>query len=898
MREVFLFLVLACVVSVAGGRPPGTTIQSTTSVRPSFDPRCVVRELHSSHPGPSSVGRELAAFDEGEFLIDTGGIHVPAPDNQSMPAVAFDGVNYLVVWSDSGSSGAYNICGARVTSDGTVLDSTGFVVSSSTLNPYRPAVAFDGTNFLVVWETYPNDGSSDIYGARVAPSGEVLDTAGIAISTADWYQVFAAVAFDGTNYLVVWENSTDDSCNVRGARVSPAGVVLDTAGIRISAGAGFQACPALSFDGTDFLVAWMDTRNDSAYDVYGARVTPAGVLLDTSGIAICTATGYQLYPVLAFDGSNSLVVWGDMRSGTYCHVYGSRVTPQGDVLDTAGIAIAQPIYGGGYFPSVIYDGSNFLAAWHEFRVGTGTDIRGARVTAGGVVLDTVGFAIADAEQNQSLPAAASAGTNSLVVWQDDRGGSTSHIRGARVSPDGVLLDSLGIVMLRTVSLDEECPAAACDGANFLVAWQAGGWAIRGARVTADGTALDPSGLVIAQTGWRESHPALAFGGENFLVVWEDSCGSRGWDIYGARVTPQGEVLDPAGFAVAQAGSDQWHPAVASDGTNYLVVWQDDRSGSTWSDVYGVRVTPGGKVLDSAEIVISGAVHQQGFPAVAFDGVNFLVVWQDARSGSGYDIYGTLVTPQGKLLGVNGFPVSMAAADQHSPALAFDGSNYLVTWQDGRSDINYDIYGARVTPQLVVLDTSGIALTQAAGDQSRPALTFDGANYLAVWQDGGSGDFDIYGARVTPAGTVFDRGMVVGQQRDQSYPGVCSSIGGQTLLVYQGWAGVVGGKSYDAERVWGRMDPSPGIEDGPKPQSPGRKCEPTIIHGVLFLPRDMTGLFYNSDRVPRPVLMDANGRKVLDLHFGANDVSRLAPGVYFVRLSADGRSTTRKLVLTG
>ena len=39
-----------------------------------------------------------------------------------------------------------------VTSDGTVLDPTGFVISSSTLNPYRPAVAFDGTNFFVAFD--------------------------------------------------------------------------------------------------------------------------------------------------------------------------------------------------------------------------------------------------------------------------------------------------------------------------------------------------------------------------------------------------------------------------------------------------------------------------------------------------------------------------------------------------------------------------------------------------------------------------------------------------------------------------------------------------------------------------------------------------------------------------
>jgi len=48
-------------------------------------------------------------------------------------------------------------------------------------------------------------------------------------------------------------------------------------------------------------------------------------------------------------------------------------------------------------------------------------------------------------------------------------------------------------------------------------------------------------------------------------------------------------------------------------------------------------------------------------------------------------------------------------------------------------------------------------------------------------------------------------------------------------------------------------------------------------------------------VPKAVLLDISGRKVLDLHSGANDVSRLAPGVYFV-LEAQTR-TVRKVVLT-
>jgi hypothetical protein len=57
---------------------------------------------------------------------------------------------------------------------------------------------------------------------------------------------------------------------------------------------------------------------------------------------------------------------------------------------------------------------------------------------------------------------------------------------------------------------------------------------------------------------------------------------------------------------------------------------------------------------------------------------------------------------------------------------------------------------------------------------------------------------------------------------------------------------------------------------------------TLVRGVLFPPRDMTESPDDSDRVPRPTLLDAAGRCVLQLRAGANDVRGLSPGVYFVR----------------
>src|SRR5512144_1080434 len=94
------------------------------------------------------------------------------------------------------------------------------------------AVAWDGTNYLVVWADVRGTTGSDVRAARVSPAGTVVDAAPIVVSAATGDQVLPSVAFDGTNYLVVWQDHRDPGDkSIRAARVSPAGTVLDPASI-------------------------------------------------------------------------------------------------------------------------------------------------------------------------------------------------------------------------------------------------------------------------------------------------------------------------------------------------------------------------------------------------------------------------------------------------------------------------------------------------------------------------------------------------------------------------------------------------------------------------------------------------------------------------------------------
>jgi hypothetical protein len=87
-------------------------------------------------------------------------------------------------------------------------------------------------------------------------------------------------------------------------------------------------------------------------------------------------------------------------------------------------------------------------------------------------------------------------------------------------------------------------------------------------------------------------------------------------------------------------------------------------------------------------------------------------------------------------------------------------------------------------------------------------------------------------------------------------------------------------------------PPPVVAVGEQPiaKASSVKSLPTIVRGVIQVDsRQHTA--YSAE------LLDISGRKVLDLTPGPNDVSRLAPGVYFVREDSGLRSAVCKVVLT-
>jgi len=134
---------------------------------------------------------------------------------------------------------------------------------------------------------------------------------------------------------------------------------------------------------------------------------------------------------------------------------------------------------------------------------------------------------------------------------------------------------------------------------------------------------------------------------------------------GAKVGPTFQLLSTTDYNNNGYGF-QTVEALATDGTNFLIGWQDGNSGN----FFGQLVTPSG-TLSGQEFLISsgqaGNLNTGGGNsiAIAFGRTNYLAVWQSQNGGSDYQTYGELISPNG----VAGIPFQInqtASVDGFNP----------------------------------------------------------------------------------------------------------------------------------------------------------------------------------------------------------------------------------------
>jgi hypothetical protein len=314
------------------------------------------------------------------------------------------------------------------------------------------------------------------------------------------------------------------------------------------------------------------------------------------------------------------------------------------------------------------------------------------------------------------------------------------------------------------------PAIASDGSSYLIALQHFGvqkQSVIGVVQWVPG--MTPAATLTIVTPGDAYWPALAFDGAQYLLVYGVTSAPMTGQLWGQFISAQTGQASGAAIALTPFGSGRYLPAVAFDGQNYLVVWFDSAGpagGPSTPGYYGRRVTPAGLVLDAQPILIAqqNSAGSTYGPAVAFDGTNYLVAYPDNRvsmQGELTTISATRVSTAGALLDgsatVPGIVIGTAMNTINDQfALAFIGGDYWLSWRSSLDvgTITEDgLYMVRISTAGAVVSPAGKGFRLAPGAQdSTPALAGGSGGGMAAWtaQVPNSGD-SIRCATVDAAG---------------------------------------------------------------------------------------------------------------------------------------------------
>ncbi len=289
-----------------------------------------------------------------------------------------------------------------------------------------------------------------------------------------------------------------------------------------------------------------------------------------------------------------------------------------------------------------------------------------------------------------------------------------------------------------------------------------------------------------------------------VVVWQDRRDGQGDKLYVQRISANGTMLwEDGGIPLASTGGYQYYPQILGDGSGgAYIVWQDNRSGVGY-DIYLQHVSSAGQMLLQADgLPLCLATGHQYYPRIAAGPSGDVVVtWQDKRAGN-FDIYAQKVNVLGDLLWTsNGILVCNTEFDQIEPVLVSDNSGgAIISWTDYRGASGFtDIYAQRIRWNGGAAWTAnGVPVSQAPNNQWNPQIVSNGsAGALIVWQDRRSSFYDnVYAQRLDSNGTrnwTVDGLPLAPVEANQYYPRLTSDgVGGAVAA----WQDNRGGADYD------------------------------------------------------------------------------------------------------
>ncbi len=609
-------------------------------------------------------------------------------------------------------------------------------------------IAPGGPGYLVVWEdertvlasylTYPNyplmGNLRDLYAARLDSNGNLLDENPIIIAAASLNQSQPDVAWNGQNWLVVWVTQRADWYffqDIVGVRISPEGVVLDSTPINIRLENGSPANdhgsnPSVTSDGTNWVVVWEDQSWQGSYSyptAVGARIAPNGTILDDPPPVL-----YQGTTPGTFGPIDPQMRWaGDefllvWEHSGYYQILGKRFTAALQPIDALPFQINST---SASWPRLATNGVDFFVVSREQN--------GYRVTHDGHVLDPGGISFGVVGAFDRGPDVTWEGTN-WVAGYNGPGSASANMYLTRIATNGTLVPPSPTRIQFTADDQYNASVSSRGNGSVQVAWEQRdanlqqGENMRSARVDADWSVTPAQDISL---GWhRQINARFATNGSEHLIVYQSQGGGLN-RICAQRIDDAGSPLDleptvltttPEGYTAISTSA----PDVASNGSVYMVVWSYNGS------VYGRRLQLDGTPIEPAAVNL--LTDAAGSPAVGALGNNFYLVYTYTFSGDqvylkGVRIDGSTMTLMGTPTIVNNGSTTFAL----NPVVRSFSDRWFVAWE---AQVTHDNVISTIRGFFVTSDgvAGGNFAISTSADADNPDVAIGNNRAFIVWNE--------------------------------------------------------------------------------------------------------------------------------------------------------------------
>lgn len=570
-------------------------------------------------------------------------------------ALACASVDCLAVYADFGY---HHIYGTIITYDDITYDdevSAPFLISTDAADPQKPeggqqfvpAVAFDGTNYVVVWMSVGTDPQTvnQVRGSRVGLNGAVLDPGGIEIAALGSFPQISARA--GSPALVTWAAPTfGSSGSSHAARVDtdPAASikVLPSGGVSFKwyTPEVYKAPVALDSTGAEGLAVFSTLSpggtltNPLGGDIFASTVKTSPALTITNlSEAISKNWNHQTGPAVTFLQANNnkengyLVIWKDSRfSGSLDNLAGlavARLNDKGEVLPTNQQSSSNISTKYTATLSVAAGSENILIGWLEYEppsVNEAPNLKAVLAGHDGVISSIKPIVIPMGEDQSgyllSELSTAFDGSAYVLVWS-----TGDRVRAARLSTGGDVLEA-GALVYGVSPLEYQIAnvvSVHAGGGDFLTFWNNEWGIFCKSFSTASGQISVSNGapkMIAELSDLIATEIAVAYGGDGAaLVVWRNNTPTGGGALYGTRLNKSCERLD-GGFSIAEDDTFKGDLRVIFDGASYLAVWGDG------SAIYGAWISRDGIAHASSGFLVAEVAEEEvplGQPVIASDG---------------------------------------------------------------------------------------------------------------------------------------------------------------------------------------------------------------------------------------------------------------------------------------